>query len=83
MSFFKQLIADATPKANTLTNATKNVAANIVNSKAVSIAANLGYKGLVNTVGVGVVLAQPAVARIGAIAGKAWAGIEKLAEDKK
>jgi hypothetical protein len=56
---FEQLKKDATPQAETI----KAIASNVVNSKAVKISQNLGYKVLVNTIGVPLVLTEPAISK--------------------
>ena len=80
---FEQLMKDATPKAETLKNATINVTNKVANSKAVQTSKSLGYKALVNTVGVGLVLAQPLVEKSKALAFKGWNKVEELAKEEK
>lgn len=84
MTFLQQLIADAQPKAETIKKMTKHIATNtatktwtitknIGQSPVVKATVNLGYKSMVNTLGIGLALSQPAVS-------KAKEYIKKLAD---
>lgn len=77
MSFFTKMMEDAKPKAIALTTTTKSVATKIVDNKAVQAAKNIGYKSLVNTVGVAAVVTAPAVEKAMAWIGRAAAPAAK------
>ena len=71
MGFFKQLLADAQPKADTLKRLTINLTNQALDSRAAIVAKAIGYQGLVIAT-IPVALAVPTAA-------KAWAAIEKAA----
>jgi hypothetical protein len=83
---FSQLMKDAAPKAEAISNVSKNVASkaknittNLLKNQAVTIAKVVGYKALVNTVGVGMVLAQPLVTKAAPFYTKAVGYMKSLA----
>lgn len=81
--FFKKLIADATPKAAALKQSTSNVGSNIAHNRVVSAAGRVAYSGLVNTVGIGIVLATPAVNKTRDLASKAMSYVAAVATEPK
>ena len=83
MTFIEKLMQDAAPKATTIKNATNNLCNKVANSKAVAVSKTLGYKGLVNTVGIAMVVAQPLVEKAKKAGSKAWNKVEELAADPK
>lgn len=87
---FEQLMKDAQPKADTiakatttLTNKVQSVAHNVVKSNAVQSTKSFAYSGLVNTVGVSLVLAQPVVTKSKSLLSGLWNRVEKLAQEAK
>jgi hypothetical protein len=76
MTFLQQLMLDASPKAETIKKAAKNITTRVVDSKAVQTSKALGYKAVVNTVGIGLVLAEPAVSKV-------WSTVEGWASTPK
>jgi len=83
MSFLTQLLQDAEPRATSIKNTTANVVDRLAHNKAVAVSKTIGYKGLVNTVGIGMVLAQPLVEKTKKLGSKAWSKVEELAADPK
>jgi hypothetical protein len=57
--FFAKLMEDAQPKADILMGAASNVVSNLANSNTARVAKALGYKALVNTVGITACVAKP------------------------
>ena len=85
MTFLKQLMEDAQPKAQVIADATKNITINAYNSKTVQVARGLTYKGMVNTtagVMAAKIVVQPAVDTVKSAGSSIWSGIEKLAAQK-
>lgn len=83
MSFIEQLMQDAKPKAVAISNTTSNIADTLMHNKVVQVSKTLGYKGLVNTVGIGLCLAEPLVVKSKALLHAAGAQVEKLAQEAK
>ena len=77
-SFLKRLLEDAQPNADTV----KRAANRVIASHAVQTCGRLGYNGLVRTVGVGLVLAEPAGRITKKFATAVWKAIEKAADNK-
>lgn len=74
MSFFKQLLADAQPRATSIKNVTSNIATNLYHTVPVQAAKNVSYKGLREVTAVGLVVAQSPVVS------KVWSFMEELAK---
>lgn len=80
---FNKLMQDAAPKAFALSRATKNVTNKLTNNKVVSVSKALGYKAAVNTLGVGLVLAQPTMQKAKNLFGRGMAWVSELAKEQK
>ncbi len=83
---FEQLKKDAQPKADaikaaatTAKAATSGIFTRVMSSHAVQASKALGYKALVNTVGVTIVLAEPITARAKSLGQLGWSKVEALA----
>jgi len=86
MSFFNNVIAKASKKAETLTNATMNASSNIANSKLARIAEAVATE-VASYAAVPVVIAIPVVskayAKVAAYGNSVMESVEKLAEEPK
>ena len=87
---FEQLIKDAQPKAaavksacSTAKAATSGIFTRVMSSHAVQASKALGYKALVNTVGVTIVLAEPLTAKVKSLGKAGWHQVEELAAQGK
>jgi len=87
---FEQLVKDAQPKAasvkaavSTAKAATSGIFTRVMSSHAVQASKALGYRALVNTVGVSIVLAEPITAKAKNLAKYGWTKVEELAAQGK
>jgi hypothetical protein len=64
MSFWKNVMSDAAPKADKLKSITCKVGDKLAHNTVVDAAGKVGYKALVNTVGITAVIAAPAASKI-------------------
>lgn len=77
-SFLKKLMDDAQPRADNV----KRIANRVYHSQAVQSCGKIVYKGLVRTVGIGLVLSEPVSRVTKKLASSIWKAIEKAAETK-
>lgn len=80
---FSKLMEEAQPKAAALKNTTKNITSRVANARVVTVVNTLGHKAMVNTLGVGLVLAAPMASKAKNLFGRALDKVASLAKEQK